>query len=181
MMKAIEGDGNAYSKLYKKYFPVVACFIANLNGDFHLSEDIAQKIFFRIWNKEIEFRGDCSVKTFLLSIAKYTLSGHRRQESKESAARQTWIFKQDNASSHSQIPTESCDTETIQSVNKAMIHLSPKQRQAIELIYNMGLGHRKAAQIANCTEKAFECRLARAHKKLHRIIYNLEIGKNLFL
>ena len=172
LMKAIEGDKEACNKLYKKYFSVVVCFIASLNGDFHLSEDITQKIFSRILNKEIEFRGDSSVKTFLLSVAKYILSEHNRQESKEFTVRRMWVSKQDITS---QSKPEYDAAEVIQNVNKAMVHLSQKQRQAIELIYNMELPPRKAAQIADCTEKAFECRLGRAYKKLRQIIHNSEI------
>ena len=174
MIKALEGDERAYDKLYRKYFPVVTSFITSLNGNFHSSEDLSQKVFTLIWEKRIKFRGDSSVKTYLLAIAKNVLSEYRRQEDKESTVKQTWLLKQNDPFFCSESHSELYDTEAIQSIHRAMTYLTAKQLQAIELIYNMGLSSSKAAKIANCTEKALECRLARAHKKLHQIMHNLE-------
>jgi len=174
MIKALEGDEKAYDKLYRKYFPAVTSFITSLNGNFHSSEDLSQKVFTLIWEKRIKFRGDSSVKTYLLAVARNVLSEYRRQGDKEAAVKQTWLLKQNDPSFCSESHCELYDTEAIQSIRRAMTCLTDEQLQAIELIYNMGLPSGKAAKIANCTEKALECRLARAHKKLHQVIHNLE-------
>lgn len=188
MIKALEGDERAYDQLYRKYFPVVTSFITSLNGNFHSSEDLSQKVFTLIWEKRIKFRGDSSVKTYLLAVARNVLSEYRRQGDKESAVKQTWLLKQKDPSVSSESHCELYDAESIENIRRAKGYLTAEQLQAIELIYNIGLPSIMAAKIANCTEKALECRLWRAHKKLHQVMRNLgrknickDISRNFFL
>ena len=67
--------------------------------------------------------------------------------------------------------------ETISRVQKAKSQLTTKQSQAVELFHDMHMSISKAARLTGCTEKAFECRLARAHKKLQQILVSKEAEK----
>ncbi len=57
-------------RIYREYFTIVYCYILSLSGDPSVAEDITQETFFRAMKKLDEFRGDCSVETWLIQIAK---------------------------------------------------------------------------------------------------------------
>ena len=52
-----------------------------------------------------------------------------------------------------------------------------KQFLVVELFHDMHMFISKAAKLTECTEKAFECRLARAHRKLQQILISEEVGE----
>lgn len=175
MLKAAEGDREAFEKVYLKYFPIVTSFVKSLDGNINSSEDLAQKVFTRMWEKRIRFKAHSSVKTYLFAVARNVFSEYLRREDKETTARNLCFLKQDTRfSNHSRIRNKSYETEIIEKVNKALAHLTPKQFQAVEYLYYMNLPSDKAGKLANCTEKAFEKRLSRAHKRLRQVLSSID-------
>ena len=57
-------------RIYREYFTIVYCYILSLSRDPSVAEDITQETFFRAMKKLDEFRGDSSVETWLIQIAK---------------------------------------------------------------------------------------------------------------
>ena len=57
-------------RIYREYFTIVYCYILSLSKDESVAEDITQETFFRAMKKLDEFRGDSSVETWLIQIAK---------------------------------------------------------------------------------------------------------------
>ena len=57
-------------RVYREYFTIVYCYILSLSKDAMVAEDITQETFFRAMKKLDEFRGDSSVETWLIQIAK---------------------------------------------------------------------------------------------------------------
>ncbi len=57
-------------RIYLEYFTIVYCYILSLSKDATVAEDITQETFFRAMKKLDEFRGDSSVETWLIQIAK---------------------------------------------------------------------------------------------------------------
>jgi len=176
MMKAAEGDRDAYSKLYKKHFFTVVCFARNFNSQIQSPEDIAQEVFRIIWKKREEYHPTAAFKTYLLGCAKIFLLAQLKAARKDSVANKIWFLRA-SANSSAFLSQSEIMSETISKVQKAKIQLSDKQFQAVELFYEMHMPISKAARLAKCTEKAFECRLARAHKRLRQIMISMEAEK----
>ncbi len=59
-----------FEDVYDRYFRGVFRFAYSLCGDTHLAEDIAQETFFKALRQKDSFRGECSVKSWLLQIAR---------------------------------------------------------------------------------------------------------------
>ena len=57
-------------RIYREYFTIVYCYILSLSKDATVAEDITQETFFRAMKKLNEFRGDSSVETWHIQIAK---------------------------------------------------------------------------------------------------------------
>jgi RNA polymerase sigma-70 factor (ECF subfamily) len=68
--------------LYKEYFVVVYKYILSISRDQNTAEEIVQETFFKAMKKIDDFRGDCSVKSWLCQIAKNTYYDYLRQQSK---------------------------------------------------------------------------------------------------
>jgi len=175
MIKVSEGDRDAYGKLYSKHFSTVASFIANLNGQLQSIEDITQEVFYRIWKKRKEYRPTAAFKTYLFGCAKIVLLELLKSSKKDLTVHEIWFLRLSTSSST--VLPESISKETISRVQKAKSQLIAKQFQAVELFHDMCMSISKAARLTRCTEKAFECRLARAHKKLRQIMISMETKK----
>lgn len=59
-------------EIYRQYFQTVYKYALSLSGDPNTAEEVAQETFFKALKKIDGFKGDCSVQTWLCSIAKNT-------------------------------------------------------------------------------------------------------------
>ena len=70
-------------RIYREYFTIVYCYILSLSKDASVAEDITQETFFRAMKKLDEFRGDSSVETWLIQIAKNLYYNHLDKSSRQ--------------------------------------------------------------------------------------------------
>ncbi len=68
-------DPVAIAWVYERYGPAVRAFAARLLGDPEIAEDLVHDVFVELPSSVGRFRGDCSVRSFLISIA-VNLSRH---------------------------------------------------------------------------------------------------------
>ena len=176
MMRVSEGDAEAYGKLYGKHFFTVVCFARNFNSRVQSPEDVAQEVFGIIWEKREQYRPAASFKTYLLGCARIVLLRQLKTSRKDAIAHEIWFLRAFlKYSELSCQPASEVDmSEAVSKVQKARSRLSDKQLQAVELFHDMHMSVSKAARLAKCTEKAFQCRLARAHKKLRQIMISIK-------
>ncbi|MGL5694303.1 MAG: RNA polymerase sigma factor [Peptostreptococcaceae bacterium] len=73
---------NEFDEVYNKYFKDVYCFILNLSKDSHIAEDITQETFFKAMKSIKSFEGRCSIKSWLIQIAKNTYFDYLKKENK---------------------------------------------------------------------------------------------------
>src|SRR5580765_3702086 len=66
--------------LYTHSFNTIKCFCARF--DYENSEDLAQEVFFIVWNKRSEFRGLSKPSTWAYSIALNLVRDKHRKEIK---------------------------------------------------------------------------------------------------
>ena len=74
-------DEKEFETIYRDYFDLVYRYaLALTRGDTHAAEELTQETFFKAMQALDGFRGDCSVRTWLCSIAKNAfLSAQRRK------------------------------------------------------------------------------------------------------
>ncbi|MGL5329896.1 MAG: RNA polymerase sigma factor, partial [Peptostreptococcaceae bacterium] len=73
---------NEFDELYNKHFKDVYYFIVNLSKDSHIAEDITQETFFKAMKSIESFEGRCSIKSWLIQIAKNTYFDYLKKENK---------------------------------------------------------------------------------------------------
>lgn len=63
------GTGVRFEEIYDKYFKDVYRYVLRLSGDANAAEEVTAETFFRALSHINSFRGDCSVYTWLCTIA----------------------------------------------------------------------------------------------------------------
>jgi RNA polymerase sigma-70 factor (ECF subfamily) len=139
--------------LVRTYRARLLRFVAFSIGDADLAESITQDCFLKAYNGRASFRGDCSVNTWLTSIAMNLIRDQQRLQKFRfwRQARATAIDITDAASflpSHETSPENRIlAKEKAREVQAALEHLSPNQRTVflMRFIEEMDLGEIAAA------------------------------------
>lgn len=181
---AARGDKTAFAKLYVQYAQIVRDLLASRTDDLQSSEDMTQEVFARAWQGARRFRGDSSVKTYLIAIAKNVLREHNealRKRANTPALQPALDFPNDPAKSDCPCTCEDCPGLTGQEAIScqedlrricvtAIESVPPKAREAIALAIMHQLNSAEAAARAGCSTKTFRERLYRGLKKLRSSI-----------
>lgn len=69
----IRSDVSAYEELFVRYYPTLLRFIRGMLKDEHMSEDIAQNIFMKLWIHREKLDSGRSVKNYLFVLAKHEI------------------------------------------------------------------------------------------------------------
>ncbi len=69
--RCIAGDTSAWEKLYSEYAPKVKSFVSAFRLSQGETEDICQEVFLDLFKSLSSFRGEASLQSFILKIAKY--------------------------------------------------------------------------------------------------------------
>ena len=69
-----------FEDLYERFFKDVYLFVLAMSKDPHIAEEITQETFFKALKEAKNFRGNCSVKSWLCQIAKNLFISHTRRK-----------------------------------------------------------------------------------------------------
>ena len=72
--------GESFDRVYKTYFDPVYRYALTLTGDSHAAEEITQETFFKAMRSLKQFRGECSLKSWLCAIAKNLWLSEKRKK-----------------------------------------------------------------------------------------------------
>lgn len=68
-----------FEEIYTKYFTDVYLFVLAMSRNPDIAEEITQETFFKALKNLKNFKGDCSLKTWLCQIAKNTYLSHLKK------------------------------------------------------------------------------------------------------
>lgn len=81
-----QGDARAIGHVYQAHHVAVRAFAQRLVGDVEAAEDLVQDVFVALPKAIVRFRGDCALRTFLVSIAVNHAKNHVRAAARRRAA-----------------------------------------------------------------------------------------------
>ena len=73
-----------FDEIYKRYYRQVFFYILDLCGNKDIAEEITQEAFFKVLKKIDTFRGECSIHTWIIEIAKNTYLNYCKKKKHES-------------------------------------------------------------------------------------------------
>jgi len=80
------GDAAAITQVYRQHHTAVRAFSQRLVGDIEAAEDLLQDVFVALPSAIVRYRGDASLRTFLVSIAVNHAKNHVRAAARRRAA-----------------------------------------------------------------------------------------------
>lgn len=117
-------------KIYQEYKDDVYVYLCSLCKNQSLAEDLTSEVFLSVIKSIFRFRGDCSIKTWLFSIARHKWYEHIRSEKKQLELGEClidyWLEKNQTIGIDQQI----CKTELVEKV-KELVSLEPERTQKI--------------------------------------------------
>jgi RNA polymerase sigma-70 factor (ECF subfamily) len=179
MLKAADGDQQAYDRLYKKYFHVLVDYVRSLDVRQWSPEDIAQEALICLWHNRNEFRAASTVKTYLFRIAKNILLDEQKRIAVINAGKCRLLEHQMSDSNillgqNPEIYWAKC-AELAKKIEQAIPKLTCKQQQTIRFFYAKEMTLQQSAKEVGCSIEAFESRLRRARKRLRQILGPLKL------
>ncbi len=165
--RARAGDDQAFEALVGRYEGAVAATAIGMLGDGDDADDVGQETFIRFHRALGSFRGDSSLKTYLVHIA-MNLSLNALRRRRRLLAR---FVSRDETEIDSPAPGAGPDGEVDASelrafVRAAINRLSEKHRAVVVLRMFQECSTREAAQILGVPEGTVLSRLSRALKEL---------------
>ena len=162
------GDTNAVGEVYDQHHAAVRAFAKRLVGDASASEDLVHDVFVALPKAIAGYRGDASLRTFLIGIA----VNHARHHVRAAARRRNAFEKLGREPS---LPPGAPERdlrrrELARILWRALDELSMDQRVAFVLCEVEERTSREAAEIVGVPEATVRTRLFHAKKKLRVLL-----------
>ena len=125
-------------------------------------DDLLQDILLAIHKALPRFRGDASVRTFILRIAHNRGASWLVRKNAAAPNAAAWTEPVDGAATPEQ---RAAEQQAVRHLMEALRNLPLAQRQALALVLE-GLSHREVADVLNISENAVAARIHRARQAL---------------
>jgi RNA polymerase sigma-70 factor, ECF subfamily len=167
------GDEGAMTEFYRQHGRVVLAQILLVVGERALAEEILQDTMLAIWRGAGSFRGESSVRSWVIAIA-------RRQTRDRLRGCRLWVvddaFLADQPSSGPGPELLALDRAELAEVTDAIRELAPVHREVLGLVFGSGLSLPEVAGVLEIPVGTVKSRLAAARAALGRILS--EKGQN---
>jgi RNA polymerase sigma-70 factor (ECF subfamily) len=177
LVRCRNGDLAAFSAVYSEHGEVVYRHAYHLVGHRDDAHDIRQETFLRAFRALPTFRGDCSLKSFLLRICTNLCRDHHRSRRVRSEV------ALDGTSLEEAAPPASArgsgrdpgfdQIDTADLVRVALARLSPGSREVIVLRDLENLSAEETAAILGCARATVPVKLFRARRQLEAELQRL--------
>ena len=160
----LESDPSAF---FDEFYPHVFRFIASASGAPAADvDDLVQETLLNAWRSRDQFRGDASLVSWILAIARNRLRMRRRSERARAA-----LDAALRALDLEEIPDDVVRSdEAAAAVRRALHALEPEPRDLLLRRYYQELPVKAIAAALGETEKAVESRLHRAREALRALL-----------
>lgn len=159
------GDREALAWLYRRYQRRLARFLARLTRRADIVDEAINDVFCVVWQRADDFRGEARVSTWIMGIAYRCALKALRQHGGDPV-------EESHAKLH--VPDDPFLLHEVADwVDKALRHLVPDQRMAIELAYGGGHSLEEIAAIMDCPVSTVKARMFHARVKLRHLLPEL--------
>ena len=163
-----------FEKLYRTYRDAVYNYLYYMCREEELAQDLAQETFLKIFQGMRRFRGDCSEKTWCLTIARNTFLSYARK--KQPLLLGEEMPDGNDKSLDSPLEEQMIQREEGALVRKVLCMMKEEERTILLLRDCEGIAYEELSRMLGITEANVKVRLHRARKK-YRKLYLRESGR----
>jgi RNA polymerase sigma-70 factor, ECF subfamily len=152
-------------QIYSTYKQAVYNYLLYLTGNVHIAEDLTQETFLKVFKYFNGFKGDSSIKTWLIKISRNTYLTYIKKYSAVDSS----------LDDYESMSVEDGLVNVNESIliNHCLSKLSEKDRTLIILRDINGFGYKELAAILECSEGQVKIGLFRARQRFKEV-YNSE-------
>jgi RNA polymerase sigma-70 factor, ECF subfamily len=181
MQQAGRGDLTAFGELFDRHQPGLCAFLCRFLGDAATAEDVAQDVFWRVWQYRASFDAGRRFTPWLYAIARRAAldelaKPHRRAMPWSDLSPE----RQERAAAPEVAPGSDALIEALtvkEQVREALRALPPDQRLCVILREYEGRSHEEIAAILGCTEGNARVLTHRARHALRALLRPLLEGE----
>jgi len=188
VLRAKEGDKQAFDELYQKYKRPILNYVYRFIGNRAYAEEITQETFVRAYVNIQRFEPRAKFSSWLYRIAGNLAKNYFRHAKYEKRAHSTRRTTYDGSDDEFEIidsiedkakrPDESAQSkETQKLVQKAINELPPQFKEVLILCDIEGLSYEDAAEVMRCKPMTIGSRLWRAREKLAKMLHFIKNGE----
>lgn len=156
------GDLDSYGELVRRYQVIVLSFLTRLTGQRSLAEDLTQESFIRGFSKLNTYHNSGQFRSWICAIAyRQFLMAHRKHR-KDPEFNGPDFF--------AELPDLQCDQTVPLDLERAMMQLSPVERQMIVLSYSAGFSHTDISQMSGMPAGTVKSHINRGRSKLQQLL-----------
>lgn len=167
LRRIAQGDEDAMASFYREHGRVVLAQVLLVTGERVLAEEIVQDTMLAVWRGAGSFRGESSVRSWVIAIA-------RRQTRDRLRGRRLRVvddaFLADQPSSGQGPEVTALDRAELAEVRGAIRDLAPAHREVLGLAFGSGLSLPEVAGVLEIPVGTVKSRLAAARIALSRIL-----------
>jgi RNA polymerase sigma-70 factor (ECF subfamily) len=157
--RAVEGDGDSFAELCRRYYAAMVAIADAILGDRHLAEDAAQQAFAKAAVKLPTLRETERFGGWLATICRNAAKDVVR-------ARAAFRDRHERAQEATPPPRD----DDRQTVREALRRLEPAAREVVYLRFYDGLSYERISEVLGISEQAINGRLRRAKRKLAELL-----------
>ena len=166
------GDELAFSQIYQRHIKILYRYGHKISSDSKVVEDAIQDLFADIWNGRSNLTDPDSVKYYLMRILRRKISRHLEYPNKTEQLDEINTDQLSNTESiENQIMRTEGDDLMARKVQNAILHLSLRQQEAINLRYFHELSHAQIAEIMEISLQSVHNTLQKAMKGLREALH----------
>ncbi|WP_282939721.1 sigma-70 family RNA polymerase sigma factor [Paenibacillus sp. RC67] len=141
----------------------------------HAADDISQDVFLSVYDRLYSFRGECSVKSWLLTITRNkSLHFLKSAFIRKVTLWDTMKLRKETAPSAEQVVFDKLESKELWNL---VMELPRKFREAIILDYHYGLSIKEMAVLLNISEGTVKSRIYRAKRKISDMLAKTTEGE----
>jgi RNA polymerase sigma-70 factor (ECF subfamily) len=163
-----QGDADAMASFYREHGRIVFAQVLLVVGDRVMAEEILQDTMLAVWRGAGSFRGDSSVRSWVIAVAR------RRTRDRLRARRLRLVddtFLADQPSSGPGPDIMALDRAELAEVRGAIQELAPAHREVLGLAFGSGLSLPEVANVLDVPVGTVKSRLAAARTALNQILH----------
>ena len=165
--RTAEGDRRAFAELVERHAAAILRLANAVTGSPSLAEDAVQQAFLNAYRNASGFRGDASVRTWLLTIGRHAAHRLRVQNSRQKRVEESLMQLGLDAGWGSADPEAiAIAAEQRAALRAAMSRLCGDDQEVLVLRDLEGLSGSEAAEVLGISVRALKSRLHRARLRL---------------
>lgn len=170
MVRLMDGDREAFDRLYERYEGRIRSFIYRFVGDREASEDLTQEVFLKVYRNPRAFDPRGRFVTWIFAVARNAGIDHLRLKRLPIVASATHDEEDDSPIALPAPLALAPDERALQNelegrMQEILETLSPKLREVFALCAVQGLSYEEAAEVIGCPVKTVSSRLSRAREQ----------------